>query len=96
MEKQSITVKISDMEYPLEIQPELEEMVRKAAHNLNNEITGLMSDYDIDLVHALSMILLQEECRLIEARKGNEGDYGKLLSDLKAIDSELGEYLLSR
>ena len=96
MEKQQIKISIADTEYPLMVEPELEEDIRKAVRNLNREMDNLLSTYDIDTKDALSMILLREEYNLIVARKQNEGEYGKFASDLKAINGKLEEYLRSR
>lgn len=96
MEKQQIRISIAHREYTLTVQPELEEDIRKAARNLNAELDNLLNTYDIDVQDALGSILLREEYNLIEARKQNEGDYGKFLSDIRTINGKLEEYLRSR
>lgn len=96
MEKQQISIQIGERSYHLEIEPEMEETIRKAVKNLNGEMQELLRTYDIRPEEALSMILLREEYNLIQARESNDGNYGRLISELNSIDSKLEEYLRSR
>lgn len=96
MEKQQISIQIGERSYHLEIEPQMEETIRKAVRNLNVELQELLRTYDILPEEALSMILLREEYNLIQARQSNDGNYGRLVSELKSIDSKLEEYLRSR
>lgn len=96
MEKQQISVQIGERSYRLDIEPEMEATIRRAVKNLNGEMQNLLRTYDIRPEEALSMILLREEYNLIEARQSNDGNYGRLISELKSIDDKLEEYLRSR
>lgn len=94
MEKQNITIKIAGESYPQSVPPALEFKLRAAVDAINTDIRTTQEDYpDVPLYRILSIVLLNEELKLVEALERNEGEYGKLLSEVKDLDAGLGAYL---
>jgi len=95
--KQRITIKIAQKDYPLEVESELEEAIRAAAQRVNNEIESLSIIYrDVDLKDILSVVLLSEEQKLVEAESKSNIQISDTLRQVEELDATLGEYLLSR
>lgn len=95
--KQKITIRISKNEYPLEIESEMEEKIRAAAQRVNNEIESLSMMYrDVDMKDILSVVLLSEEKKLVEAESKSNIQISDTLRQVEELDAYLGEYLLSR
>lgn len=94
MEKQNITLKIANETFPLSITPSLEEPLRAAVDEINGQIREIQdANPDVPLSKILSIALLNEEMRLVEALNRNEGEYGKLLEEIRTLDRSLGDYL---
>ena len=92
--KQQITLKIAGKETVHLVDPEREEIIRRAAKRINAEIDSLRFDFrDQDLSEVLSMILLSEETRLLELEARNTSETNSVLRRLSDLDAALGEYL---
>ena len=92
--KQQITLKIAGKETVHMVDPEREEIIRKAAKRINEEIDSLRFDFrDHDLSEVLSMILLSEEIRLLELEARSTHETNSVLQRLGDLDAALGEYL---
>lgn len=97
MDKQRIKVSIAERSYPLDIDPEQEESIRAAVDALNAQIEATRSRYtNVDMRDILSMVLLQEESRLIGLERRSAGELGELEKEIAALDRQLGEYLYGR
>lgn len=76
------------------VDPEREEIIRRAAKRINEEIDSLRFDFrDQDLGDVLSMILLSEETRLLELEARSSNETNSVLQRLGDLDAALGEYL---
>jgi len=76
------------------VDPEREEIIRRAAKRINDEVDSLRFDFrDQDLSDVLSMILLSEETRLLEMEARNTNETNSVLQRLGDLDAALGEYL---
>lgn len=94
MEKQKINLRIANDSFPLAITPSLEGSLRAAVDEINGQIREIQdANPDVPLSKILSIALLNEEMRLVEALNRNEGEYGKLLEDVNNLDKSLGDYL---
>lgn len=94
MEKQKITLKIANESFPLAVTPSLEGPLRAAVDEINGEIREIQdANPDVPLSKILSIALLNEEMRLVDALNRNEGEYGKLLEEVRSLDRSLGDYL---
>jgi len=95
--KQNITIKIAGKEFSLQVESEMEEIIRKAVDRLDKEITSLQYDYHgQDLKDILSVVLLSEEMNLLEIQNKKNIVDNDISSQLEELDKSLGEYLLSR
>lgn len=76
------------------VDPEREEIIRRAAKRINEEIDSLRFDFrDQDMSDVLSMILLSEETRLLELEARSLKETNSVLQRLGDLDAALGEYL---
>jgi cell division protein ZapA (FtsZ GTPase activity inhibitor) len=92
--KQRISLKIAGREREFMVDPEREEIIRRAAKRINDEVDSLRFDFrDQDLSDVLSMILLSEETRLLEMEARNTNETNSVLQRLGDLDAALGEYL---
>ena len=97
MDKQRINVTIARRNYSLDIAPEMEESVRAAVDSLNARIEDAGTHFvNVDIRDILSMVLLEEEVRLIDAQRRNAGELKEMSDEIAALDRKLGTYLLSR
>ncbi|MBQ0123379.1 MAG: cell division protein ZapA [Bacteroidales bacterium] len=95
--KQNISVKIAGREFGLSIESEKEERIRAAVARINEEIDSLKFDYrGVDDAEILRIVLLSEEKRLVDLETESSEEHEKMLRSLETLDTELGEYLLSR
>lgn len=87
-EKLSIRVNVADRYYPLKIDREDEEKIRRAAKNINDKVFQYKSKYtDKDTQDFLAMAALQFVIRLIELEsKTEEND---LIQKLRDLDNHL-------
>ena len=76
------------------VDPEREEIIRRAAKRINVEIDSLRFDFrDQDMSDVLSVILLSEETRLLELEARSSKETNSVLQRLGDLDAALGEYL---
>ncbi len=89
-EKLSIRVNIADRYYPLKIEKEDEEKIRKAAKLINDKVFQYKTKYaDKDIQDFLAMAALQFVIRLIEMEEKQDGT--SLLQKLQKLNDELEE-----
>lgn len=94
--KQNISLKIADRTYSgIEVESEDEQKVRIAAERINKSLMDIIKRYGgIDMQDALSMVLLDEEKKLIELQ--NREEVNKILQRLQSLEKRLEEYMVSR
>ncbi len=95
--KQRITISIAGKEFELDVEATSEEKIRSAVKRINQRIfekTSLFPMVPRDEI--LSMILLEEEVRLVEFETLRDKEKEKLLQQLHTLDERLGEYLIGR
>ena len=97
MDQQRISIRIAGFEYPLNVERDQEEVIRLAAARINEKVDEIRDRYqNVDIRDILSIVLLEEEKKLIELQRRynaeSEGIFRKLLS----LDQDLDNYLLSR
>ena len=97
MDKQRINVTIARRNYELDIAPESEESIRAAVDSLNARIEDAAAHFvNVDMRDILSIVLLEEEVRLIDALRRNDGELRDVNDEIAALDRKLGTYLHSR
>lgn len=95
--KQNITIRIAKEEFSLEVDAELEEGIRVAVDNVNDSIDNLLSRYgNVDMQKVLSIVLLNEEMKIVDLENRNSRQVNDIMGDIEALDAKLEEYLLSR
>ena len=88
----SIKVNIAGRTYPLTIERSEEEMIRKAADNINESIKDLKENYAVkDMQDLLAMTALQLSTKSNTISKEVEDD--KVANELKTLDKELSDFL---
>jgi cell division protein ZapA (FtsZ GTPase activity inhibitor) len=88
----SIKVNIAGRTYPLTIERSEEEMIRKAADNINASINDLKENYAVkDIQDLLAMTALQLSTKSNTISK--EVDDDKVANELKTLDKELSDFL---
>jgi cell division protein ZapA (FtsZ GTPase activity inhibitor) len=88
----SIKVNIAGRSYPLTIERSEEEMIRKAADNINASINDLKENYAVkDIQDLLAMTALQLSTKSNTISK--EVDDDKVANELKTLDKELSDFL---
>jgi cell division protein ZapA (FtsZ GTPase activity inhibitor) len=91
-DKLSIRVNVADRYYPLKIDRNDEEKIRKAARLINEKVLQYKQRYtDKDLQDFLAMAALQFVIKLIESE--NKFDVSPVLDQLTELDEWLGDYL---
>jgi len=91
-DKLSIRVNVADRYYPLKVERENEEKIRKAARMINEKVLQYKQKYtDKDVQDFLAMAALQYVIKLTEEEEKLENDYlpGALKELIQKIDSEL-------
>jgi len=92
-DKLSIRVNVADRYYPLKIDRNDEEKIRKAAKMINEKVLQYKQRYtDKDLQDFLAMAALQFVIKLIESE--TKFDVSPVLDELTEMDEWLGEYLV--
>ena len=92
MSQLSIKVNIAGRTYPLTIERSEEEMIRKAADNINASIKNLKENYAVkDMQDLLAMTALQLSTKSDTISKEVEND--KVANELIALDKELSDFL---
>jgi cell division protein ZapA (FtsZ GTPase activity inhibitor) len=95
--KQRITIRIAGKEFELDVDAASEEKIRAAVKRINQRIFEKSSSYPmVPRDEILSMILLEEEVRLVEFETLRDKEKEKLLQQLHTLDERLGEYLIGR
>ena len=88
----SIKVNIAGRTYPLTIERSEEEMIRKAADNINASIKDLKENYAVkDIQDLLAMTALQLSTKSTTISK--EVDDDKVANELKTLNKELSDFL---
>jgi cell division protein ZapA (FtsZ GTPase activity inhibitor) len=91
-DKFSIRVNVADRYYPLKIDRNDEEKIRKAAKMINEKVLQYKQRYnDKDLQDFLAMAALQFVIKLIESE--TKFDVSPVFDELTELDEWLGEYL---
>jgi cell division protein ZapA (FtsZ GTPase activity inhibitor) len=94
-DKLSIKVNVADRYYPLKIERNDEERIRKAAKLINDKVLQYKQRYaDKDMQDFLAMASLQFVIKAIELEDTNVDS--PVLEDLKELSDELGVFLSSR
>lgn len=92
MSQLSIKVNIAGRTYPLTIERSEEEMIRKAADNINESIKNLKENYAVkDIQDLLAMTALQLSTKSNTISKEVEDD--KVSDELIALNEELSDFL---
>lgn len=88
----SIKVNIAGRTYPLTIERSEEEMIRKAADNINASIKNLKENYAVkDMQDLIAMTALQLSTKSNTISKEVEDD--KVANELIALNKELSDFL---
>lgn len=91
-DKLSIRVNVADRYYPLKIERDDEEKIRRAARMINDKVLQYKQKYvDKDIQDFLSMAALQYVIKLLEV--DTKSDNELVLSELEKIDEELDIYI---
>jgi len=91
-DKLSIRVNVADRYYPLKIDRNDEEKIRKAAKMINEKVLQYRERYsDKDLQDFLAMAALQFVIKLIESE--TKFEVSPVLDELTELDEWLGDYL---
>lgn len=91
-DKLSIRVNIADRYYPLKINVEEEERIRKAAKLINERVLQYKQKYaDKDVLDFIAMTALQLVTRLVELEE--KQDVLPIMENLKELNEELEEYI---
>ncbi len=91
-DKLSIKVNVADRYYPLKIDGNDEEKIRKAAKMINDKVLQYRQKYaDKDTQDFLAMAALQFVTKVIECDQ--KFNYSPLEDNIKELSEELDEYL---
>ena len=91
-EKLSIRVNIADKYYPLKIDRNEEENIRKAARLINERVLQYKQKYvDKDVLDFLAMVALQHTTRMVELEERH--DINTLAEGIKELTEELEEFI---
>jgi len=91
--KLSIKINIGDKLYPLRIERNEEELIRKASKLINDKLNQYRSKYEErDLTDLLAMTTLQFTKKYLEMEA--DQNYAALENEIKQINSELEEYII--
>lgn len=90
--KLSIRINVAERLYPLRINMQDEERLRRAARMINDKLSQYKQRYvDRDIQDALAITALQFVVRLIELEE--KRDVAPIITELAALDKELEDYL---
>ncbi len=91
-DKLSIRVNIADRYYPLKVDRDDEEKIRRAARMINEKIIQYKQRYrDKDIQDFMAMAALQFVTKVIESEE--KTDISPLVDNIKELDDELGKFL---
>ena len=92
MSELSIKLMIGGRTYPLTIQRDEEELIRRAAKNINDSIKLLQDNYAVrDMQDLIAMTCLQMATK--KEVGAPEPDYTEIESELGALNAQLDQYL---
>lgn len=90
--KQNIRIKIADRYYPLTIEREREEVIRRAAKQINDKLNKYKAEFvGKDSLDFLSMVCLHFATELIDCNKRN--DVEPIMENIKKLDQKLGNFI---
>lgn len=88
----SIKVVIGGRTYPLTIQRDEEEVIRRAAKNINQSIENLQENYAVkDMQDLLAMTCLQIATK--KQADAPEPDFSEVQKELEMLESKIDEHL---
>ena len=91
-DKLSIRINIADRYYPLKIDREDEEKIRRAAKMINDKVLQYKQRYiDKDVQDFLAMAALQFVIKIVEF--DDKLDVAPLITSLRELNKELSEYI---
>ncbi len=91
-DKLTITIKIAEKRYPLKIERNEEEKIRKAAKMINDTLTQYKHKYgEKDIKDYLSMVALQYATKSVELDQSTDNQ--KLTQEIENITQNLDEYI---
>ena len=91
-DKLSIRINIADRYYPLKIDREDEEKIRRAAKMINDKVLQYKQRYiDKDVQDFLAMAALQFVIKIVEF--DDKLDVSPLITSLRELNKELSEYI---
>ncbi len=91
-DKLSIKVNVAERYYPLKIEREDEEMIRRAARMINEKVLQYKQKYvDKDTQDFVAMAALQFVIKLIESE--NQADCAPMEESLKEMNNELDSFI---
>lgn len=91
-EKLSIRINLGDKYYPLRIERDEEELIRKAAGAINEKLNQYKGKYsERDMVDLLAMTALQYTKKYFELAGDSEAD--EINNEIKQINTDLEEYI---
>lgn len=91
-DKLSIKVNVADRSYPLKIERDDEEKIRRAAKLINDKVLQYKQHYtDKDMQDFLAMAALQFVIKLIES--GGRQDNNEVFDEMSELNEWLGVYL---
>lgn len=94
MEKLSINVNIGNRLYPLKIDTAEEELIRKSAKRVNENVKKLESTYEVsDKQDLLAMTALLFSNKALQASNNVDDMYGDIYERLNEMENDLSEYL---
>ncbi len=94
-DKLSIRVNVADRYYPLKIDPNDEEKIRKAAKLINEKVIQYKQRYnDKDTQDFLAMAALQFVIKMLESE--NRFDVSPIVAQLNELNDQFGDYLEKR
>jgi cell division protein ZapA len=94
-DKLSIRVNVADRYYPLKIDRNDEEKIRKAAKLINEKVIQYRQKYnDKDLQDFLAMAALQFVIKMLESE--NRFEIAPIIDELNELEEQFGDYLEKR
>jgi len=91
MDKLSIKLKIADREYPMRVEPDEEELIRKAGKIVNEKIKEFKSQFGIDdKQDLLAMVAFDSMVEKLKVQVGDSSDelLQEKLANLNALISQ--------
>ena len=90
----SINIVVADRPYRLKIKPQEEEVVRKAAKKINEQLRNLQNTYDAkDKQDYLAMSILMNTTELLNLKANQSHEDENLISEISTLDKHLSDIL---